>query len=266
MNPIWKGAFIMNQSNFIEKTKDILIANHYDENRIATNGFRIIDSDNTKNCILVLGINPAGDENDAQAEKDVLYLYSLNTTDIQHRTYHKYHNPIFKLLSDATNNEVKWDWCNLSEDDIKKTIENDTELKKYKEIISSYYSEYKNKTYTICIGEFFYYHEKNQAEFLKLIDVRKDAYRKYYSSMLEMHINAIVEKGHNVSAILIVNATAAKNLCIELGKEEYPSCIDYKFKEQEYKIFFSSMLSGQRAIDVFSRNRLCCDLKKHLSE
>ena len=123
------------------------------------------------------------------------------------------------------------------------------------------------------MGEFFYYHETSQSKFLELVDTKNDNYKNHYSSMLEMHIKAIIEKGHEIKAILIPNATAARKLCdemrstyCEIEEDKYPSYVNYKFENQEYRIFFSSMLSGQRAIDVFSRDRLCCALKQYLSE
>ncbi len=258
-------------TDFIKKTKDIL--QNYNDKCLSAKGFKITDSGECKKYILILGINPAGNENDAKSEDNTTYLYSLDETDIKDRTYNKYYKPIFTLLSDATNNCVKWDWCNLSECDLEKLIEDDNKLQGHKEKISSYYQEYKGKKYSLCMGEFFYYHETSQSNFLELVDTNNDNYKNHYSSMLEMHIKSIVEKGHEIKAILIPNATASRNLydemrtkCCESEKDKYPSCVNYKFENQEYKIFFSSMLSGQRALDVFSRDRLCCDLKQYLSE
>lgn len=260
--------------DFIEKTKSVLKDScNYSDECLSTNGFRITDIGKNKKYILVFGINPAGDENDAQAEVNATYLYSLDETNIKNRTYNKYYKPIFALLSDATDATVKWDWCNLSECDINKMIEKDSALHKFKNQILSYYSRYKDETYSICIGEFFYYHETNQAKFLEFVKTEDVNYKNYYSSMLEMHIKAITEKGHEIKAILIPNATASRNLYdeirnkgSEIEKDKYPSYVNYKFENKEYRIFFSSMLSGQRAIDVFSRDRLCSDLKKYLSE
>ncbi len=276
MNTIKQSEDTLNKSiikdtDFIKKTKDIL--QNYNDKCLSTNGFRITDSEKCKKYILILGINPAGNEDDAKSEKNATYLYSLDEIDIKDRTYNKYYKPIFTLLSDATDGGVKWDWCNLSECDIEKLIEEDTKLQGYKEKISSYYQDYKGKKYSLCMGEFFYYHETSQSKFLELVDTKNDNYKNHYSSMLEMHIKAIIEKGHEIKAILIPNATAARKLCdemrstyCEIEEDKYPSYVNYKFENQEYRIFFSSMLSGQRAIDVFSRDRLCCALKQYLSE
>lgn len=254
----------MNHMMFIEKTKSVLMENKYNENSLSSNGFRVINSEKPQNCILVFGINPAGDEKDAKAEKGATYLYSLGDKEIQDRTYNKFYKPIFELISNSTDDNVKWDWCNLSKDDITTMINKDNSLNDCKEEIFSHYSHFKNKKYTLCIGEFFYYHETKQAEFLKR--VKKGDIKNYFQSMLNMHIEALISAGHQIKAILILNATAGKLLCEAIGQEKYPSLVDYEYRGKKYRIFFSSMLSGQRAIDVFSKDRLSSDLKKHLCE
>jgi len=251
----------MDTHSFRNKTKEILLPG-FNEKRISGNEFCCVTSNEAQRCILVFGINPAGDENEAMVESDSTYLYYLPDLNIKNRTYSPYYKPIFEVFSRATDNNAKWAWCNCSAVEIKEIIERDVSLKQYSEVIQSYYRDYKTKKYSIYIGEFFYYHMTNQAELLKLID--SSLISKYVIEMLNLHIDEIVNHGHSIDLIYINNASISHYLCNAFGLSDYSSNYDYNYNNQKYRIVFGSMLSGMRAMDTFSKARLIEEIKEHL--
>lgn len=173
-------------NEFVEKTKEALNKDHkkYDENRIAQRGFDIAKNDkNKQDCVLIIGLNPAGDEKDAKREKDInlpyLYCLDLDNKNVNiktHWTYVKYFRPILKFVNNITDNNAKWAWCNYEENDINKICEHN-DLKKYKKEILAYYNEVKCRNIAVYIGDMFYYHETKSNE----IPLCKD---NYYKEML----------------------------------------------------------------------------------
>lgn len=249
---------------FINKTKEILLPGS-DYKRISEYDFRCIETKEKQKCILIFGMNPAGDETDVNRQIGSTYLYYIpEIEDIKNRTYKKYHKPILDVLSEATNNDVKWSWCNYSRDEIKKIIDLDTKLAPYKETILDYYDSCQRKQYSIYLCEFFYFHMTKQNDFFKLLD--KSKLNGYFIEMLNKHIEEIIANGHSVESIYINNATASNYLCKDFGiKGKYSSSIDYNNKGQNIKILLGSMLSGQRAMDNYSKARLISDIKNNLS-
>lgn len=251
----------MRKRELIDKTKEILKPG-YNDNCLCTSELECVRSETPQKCILVFGINPAGDEKDAVYEDNSLYLYHLPDYNIKDRTYSKFNKPIFDIVSRATNNNAKWGWCNYNTSEIKEIINKDQKLRPHFDVILNHYSEYKDKEYSIYIGEFFYYHMTNQSEFLKMIDSSK--LNDYLIEMLNMHIEEIVNHNNAVSCIYINNATISGELCKALDIDGYPSYIDYKYQDCSIRIFFGSMLSGQRSMDVFSKDRLTNEMKEYL--
>ena len=101
-------------------------------NRINKNGFKVNECKNKKNkYILVLGINPAGDENSAEYDQNYLYyIPTITAKKGEKRFYNKYFKPIYDLFDEVTKQKIKWDWCNLEDiENIKKEI--DSEVKTY---------------------------------------------------------------------------------------------------------------------------------------
>lgn len=251
----------MSNNILINKTREVLVSG-YDPNRLCANELSCIESEVPQNCILVFGINPAGDENDAKKEANELYLYYLPETNIDDRTYSKFYKPIFETISTATNGNAKWGWCNYSRDQLNDIIEADDKLKPYSEAVKSHYNAYCNKKYSIYIGEFFYYHMTSQAQFLNLVDISN--INTYFVEMLNLHIDEIIDRKNTISCIFINNATASRYLSDALNNSDYRSSIDYKYKGHTYRIIFGSMLSGRRSMDVFSKDRLINEMREYV--
>lgn len=242
-------------------TEGILIPGKYNKKCLCSSELECVETKAQQKCILVFGINPSGGENDARAEKNALYLYYLPDCSIKDRTYSRFYKPIFETVSSATKNNSKWGWCNYSLKELQVRINNDVILHNYSDMIQAHYSEYKDKEYSVYIGEFFYYHMKDQNEFLKLVDdSRQD---EYIEKMLKMHIDEIENSNNTISCILINNATASKMVLKALHINDFPTSYDYYYKNKRYRMFFSAMLSGPAA-DVFSKQRLVNEMNRFL--
>ncbi|WP_241525201.1 hypothetical protein [Streptococcus oralis] len=67
----------LENNKFIDKTKVGLDLDE-DDPRLGVRGFEFDNSTSEKDCVLVIGLNPAGDKEDAKNEEDIrTYLYSL---------------------------------------------------------------------------------------------------------------------------------------------------------------------------------------------
>ena len=252
----------MKKESFISKTEEILMPGS-NQKCLCSDEFYCVETKSKQKCILYFGMNPSGDESSVIAEKNAVYLYYLPNISIKNRTFPRYYKPIFNTISKITNDNAKWGWCNYDSNYIESMISNDKQLTPYADSIKSFYSEYKEKEYSVYIGEFFYYHEKSQSKFLKYVNMTK--INKYIIEMLEMHIDRIVNLDNTLSAIIINNTTASKLLCDAFNIDYNHSFYDYKYHDHTYRVFFGSMLSGLRAMDDFSKHRLIKDIKDFLS-
>lgn len=240
-------------------------------NRIDKNGFKINECKNKNNkYILVLGINPAGDENSAVYEQNYLYcIPTITAKKEEKRFYNKYFKPIYDLFDEVTEQKIKWDWCNL--ENIKDIKNKDSQNSKK---IENFYKESHEKEFTILSGDLFYYHEANQETFknnfkneLHKIDKNK------MKEILEIHIKKILNEGE-LELIYINNAYASdliyKNIFAEgeeTGKESQKE-YEFEYKNGVYPIpiLFGCMLSGQRAMDKYSKARLKKEIKEILEK
>ena len=268
-------------------------------NRINKNGFKVNECKNKKNkyineCkknkyILVLGINPAGDENSAEYDQNYLYyIPTITAKKGEKRFYNKYFKPIYDLFDEATEQKIKWDWCNLEDiENIKNEIDGQNFGK-----IEKFYKESNKKEFTILSGDLFYYHETSQEKFKKLLkkginenldekgEKQNEKNRKKFlypqiKEILNIHIKKILDEG-DLKLIYINNAYASdliyESILEEPVKEseKLPTKKVYKF---EYKnnvysipILFGGMLSGQRAMDKYSKARLKKEIKEILEK
>ncbi len=248
-------------NKFVEKTINALNQHDkkYDKNRIAQRGFDIEENDdNEQDCVLIIGLNPAGDEKDAKRENDskLPYLYCLDVNDKKVNVrikyaYPKYFRPILQFVNNITNNNAKWAWCNYEENDIKKFCEHD-DLKENKKEILDYYNNVKYRNTSVYIGDMFYYHEtkSNEIPLYKNLD-------NYYEDMLKLHINCLKEHNKNIKFVYINNATVSHKL--NNKKDETFSMID------NVPVFYGSMLSGMRCMDSFSVKRLEKEIEKNMN-
>ena len=259
-------------------------------NRINKNGFKVNECKNKKNkYILVLGINPAGDENSAEYDQNYLYyIPTITAKKGEKRFYNKYFKPIYDLFDEVTKQKIKWDWCNLEDiENIKKEIDSE-DLKK----IEKFYKESNKKEFTILSGDLFYYHETSQEKFKKLLkkginenldekgEKQNEKNRKKFlypqiKEILNIHIKKILDEGD--LKLIYINNAYASDLIYESIREEpvkesekLPTKKVYKF---EYKnnvylipILFGGMLSGQRAMDKYSKARLKKEIKEILEK
>lgn len=236
---------------FIEKTLEALDINKKSD-RLGIRGFEYDTSKTEENCVLVLGLNPAGDITAAKnEEKDRTYLYSLRENIKSLYVYNKYYRPIYDLMNEVFDDNVKWHWCNKDwstlEDEIKNSNE-DINLETFKKE----YLDHVNKTVTIYVGDMFYFHETNSKE-LPI----KDGYdlSTYCKEMLELHVNALKDDKKSIKMIYINNSQVSQWLCGDSIKT-----VDYFC---DIPVFFGRMLSG--GIDSFSQQRLVNEIRSHLN-
>lgn len=244
----------LENNEFIDKTK---VGLDLDENdpRLGVRGFEFDNSTSEKDCVLVIGLNPAGNDDDANNEKNNrTYLYSLKNSIKSNYVYNKYYKPIYDLMNDIFDNKAKWHWCNKSWDILSKEIEH-SEDKDFLDMIHEEYLNHQNSKVSIYIGDMFYYHETNSK---KMPPIKEKSYQEYCSEMLELHIKALSEAGKNIKFVYINNSQVSQWLC-DSDINTYTV-----FGDREIPVFFGRMLSG--GIDSFSRLRLVNEIKDYLNK
>ena len=99
----------MYKNEFIKKTIEGLGIDGSDP-RLGIRGFEIDNSKSEIDCILVMGLNLAGDEKDTESEKkNRTYLYSLRNETIKGSPYiyNPYYRPIYNLMCEVFDKDVK---------------------------------------------------------------------------------------------------------------------------------------------------------------
>ena len=246
-------------NKFIEKTRVGLDLDE-DDPKLGVRGFEFDNSTSEKDCVLVIGLNLAGDEEDATNEEDDrTYLYSLKKSIKSKYVYNKYYKPIYELMNDIFDNDAKWHWCNKSWDILSKEIEHSIEYFKNKKILDVIHEEYlkhQNSKVSIYIGDMFYYHETSS----KKLPLKKSiSYPQYCKEMLELHIKSLIEADKNIKFVYINNSQVSQWLCDS----------DIKtftvFGDRDIPVFFGGMVSGGR-MDLFSKKRLVHEIKNYLNK
>ena len=243
------------ENEFIEKTKSVLT--DYDNDRLSPRGFDVPDfkyNQEGDHCVLIIGLNPAGDEHDAERERENrTYLCGIDGISRNSWVYNPYFSPILDLINSTVKGGAKWAWCNLPRVKIEQEIEDNADLHPYREKVLQFYNEHKNDKYTIYIGDMFYYHETNSKKLPKREDVD---YHQYCKEMLELHIKVLRSLGKIVDYVYINNAEVSRWLC---GNEE-----DKTFERLfDTYVFYGCILSGGR-MDSFSNKRLKDEIKSVL--
>lgn len=156
---------------------------------------------------MVIGLNPAGDEEDAKNEEATrTYLYSLKMSIKSKYAYNKYYKPIYELMNDIFDNDAKWHWCNKSWDILSKEIEHSKD-KNFLDEIHEEYLNHQNRKVSIYIGDMFYYHETNS----KKLPLKKSiSYPQYCKEMLELHIESLIEAGKSIKFVYINNSQVSQ--------------------------------------------------------
>lgn len=241
-------------NEFIKKTKEALAISEHDS-RLGVRGFEFDNSTSEKDCVLVIGLNLAGNEEAAKNEKtNKTYLYSLKNSIKSDYVYNKYYKPIYELMNDIFDNDAKWHWCNKSWDILSKEIEH-SEGKDFLDVIHEEYLNHQNSKVSIYIGDMFYYHETSSK---KLPLKEKESYSQYCKKMLELHIDALLKSGKNIKFVYINNSQVSQWLC-DSDINTYTV-----FGDRKIPVFFGRMLSG--GIDSFSRLRLVNEIKDYLNK
>lgn len=239
-------------NEFIEKTKKSLAIPEHDS-KLGVRGFEFDNSTSEKDCVLVIGLNPAGDKEDAKNEEDIrTYLYSLKESIKSKYVYNKYYKPIYELINDIFDDDAKWHWCNKSWDILSKEIEHSED----KNVIHKEYLNHQNRKVSIYIGDMFYYHETSS----KKLPLKKSiSYNQYCKEMLDLHIESLIEAGKSIKFVYINNSQVSQWLCDG----------DIKtftvFGDRKIPVFFGGMLSGGR-MDLFSKKRLVHEIKNSLNK
>lgn len=246
---------------FIRETLNGLLKNNVDIARLGTRGFELDNVKSEKDCVLVMGLNLAGDEKAAKNEKSKrTFLYSFSNMYIKGSpyVYNPYYRPIYNLMNEVFDGDVKWHWCNKNWDDLENEIKNSDDRDFIKEV-SEEYNNHKNKKVSIYIGDMFYYHETNSEK----LPISKDIdLKSYYFKMLKLHIKALKKEEKNIKFIYINNAGVSNSMCGNSLKtvEEYNN----KDDNSKIPIFYGGMLSYP--MDSFSKKRLVNEIKNYLNK
>lgn len=224
--------------------------------------------------ILVIGLNPAGDSNSSEMEDLTknpnffpLYYIDPEKIDDKKLLYNrswKYFSGIQKVM-DRIVNKAKWDWCNLDWEDVKQKLSNDDWKKGDIEQIKSYYDDYKNAGNTIYVADLFYLHETSSSQFIDWIKecrIDKKKLNDYIKNMLKYHIATLCENGIKLKFIYVNNSKASEMICTALKIKGEPSVVLLDYNGCTIPLFFGCMLTGQHAMDRFSRSRLVNEIKE----
>ena len=253
---------IRKMTDFIAKNLSSILVNKLSEaNALVGKGFKPVRNSQAKKGILFWGMNPAGNSGVAKAAQNSNYFYLNYITDspkgkIKQTTNNTYFKPIYSFTFNITKDKggCKWDWCNLDwtyiEAKLNKNGFNPTDIQE----VRNFYDKHKDNAYTIYIGDAWYIHMTKQSDFVKLIDDNKRG--EHIKEMLDLHIDEI-SKCSELKAIYVNNATLSHWVSEAFNISSLLSVYNYK----NVPICFGSMLSGQRAMDLFSKIRLENEIK-----
>ncbi len=256
----------MDNNKFLALTKKML-KKDAKEDLFSKNGF-IAKFGSEKECALFLGLNPAGNEENVKHESNKIYLNYIPEVKPKKEASKYFNNSyfgaIYKFMLKIVGDKFKWSWCNYDYEEIEKNIINNEELENYKNEIFNYYNAHKNKEYNLLIGDLYYYHTTDSGKLNDLIE--KNNKYENIKEMVNCHIDVILENKKTLKFIYVNNAKASKDIAKALtGKENVnDSYIEYEYKNEKIKIFLGGMLSGQHAMDIYSRNRLENEIKKYM--
>ena len=257
----------MAYDDFIKKTIEGLEGVEEDNPLIASRGFDITNKKDDESCVLIIGLNPAGNKGDAEWEKRKgTYFCSITGVSNNHWIYNNYFNPIYDFVRETLQiigEMPKWQWCSI---DLKDLVFDDGISEIERETIEKYYKEHKDNNVTIYIGDMFYFHKTASKDLPLRKDKRKERgkgfYKKYCEEMLKMHLEKLGNR--DIKYVYVNNAQVSR----WLSKEDKQASREFEYEvggqTKKVKVFFGGMLSGQRAMDVFSRARLVQEIRSYL--
>lgn len=262
-----------NKKDMIKLTKEMLV--DYEEKCLPLED-AIFNERIGDNNILVLGLNPAGNEQDVNREENckiflnyVKYKEEGKEQELRGKLVNNgYFKPIYNLVNEVYKKDEKdedkanFSWQNRKFDEIRKEIKKIEEDEKNIKILEKHFNELKRR-YTILIGDLFYYHETSSKDFIKKIKDTDKGFDKKIKNMLDLHIEKVLAKGKTLEFILINNARASKYIIKALTGEEKPiTCHVYNYKDdKQIPIFFSGMLSNGGE-SKYGKQRLINEIKK----
>lgn len=242
--------------------RDVIVGDNVSEDGYKTKG------------VLILGLNPAGDETTAKEERETGYfylyyvprLYKVTRDKLTERTNGTYYGAIWDFVNRITKDNAKWDWQNYSQTTLESLLRADPinySDEDIDEILKFYHNrkdkehDRKDKEYTIYIDDLFNYHKTKQSEFEKLIGLSNNViWHSYIKNVLDSIIYKYEKAGVDLKMIYVNNSFASQLICGAINGGNYATKIDYRLNGKTYHIFLGGMLSGGRAMDVFSRMRL----------
>lgn len=271
-------------NKYVKLTGDMLQVDTDDE-LIAKNGFEHFVNDNEK-CVLIMGLNPAGDEKDVDFETSENYFHLRYIPDedkikqlkkhtikqdgeknkessIKRFHYPTYFKPIYEMVRSVFKDKVKWDYMNNAQtcyrgnvtfkSCLEERIEGDDCIANFIE----YCEQESKKEISICIGEMFYYHKTSSTELEKMYNNKTHKIsNEDIKEMLDLHITDL--SNAKLQFIYVNNGKASKLIYEALENKS-----DYSKSYSVYKgipIFYGGMLSNG-VIDTFSKNRLVNEIR-----
>ena len=260
-----------NKKDMIKLTKEMLV--DYEEKCLPLED-AIFNGRIGENNILVLGLNPAGNEQDVNREKKctiflnyVKYKEEGKEQELRGKLVNNgYFKPIYNLVNEVykkdekDEDEANFSWQNRKFDEIRKEIKK-IEDKKNIKILEKHFNELK-RGYTILIGDLFYYHETSSKDFIKKINYKDKEFNNNIKKMLDLHIEKVLSKGKTLEFILINNARASEYIRKALPEQkDSDTCYRYTYKDNKIPIFFSGMLSNGGE-SKYGKQRLINEIKK----
>lgn len=228
-----------------------------------------------KNAILFIGMNPAGDIDDAKRDGQTggMYLCYYEEYDEMSKHFTKpkqtlkklmhkpYYKPILDFFVDVTEEKkIAWEWCNYNFEDLCKTIKkvNEDVTVNDLEVLEKCYNNYNQSNYQIIIRDLVYYHQTTKFE--DLLKPKEDAVVKQaVKECIDCYIDMFSE--HKLKLIYVSTATSCRY--IEQALEG--DCTSDEFGTIIYRsipiVFAGRALSGRGVIDNYSKRRLAGTVK-----
>ena len=240
--------------------------------------------DTSKDTILFIGMNPAGDEKDVEREDKTKGLFLNYYEDLEKLKnenpdwfcsktdnsdkekafiYGTYFRPILEFFENAAGKDkFAWEWCNCPFDELKKTIErvrgelSDKESK----ILKECHSKYRTAQYQIVMRDLVYYHKTS--DFNKLLKSEQKV-QVTVLELLDKYIDIIPKE--KLKLIYVSSATSCKY--IENALTSHGDKMD-DFGIINYNdipvLFAGRPLNGAGVIDKYSKIRLMNAVKKYI--
>lgn len=255
----------------IKLTKECLGIKENDERCYDKDNFNYIPEIRERNSILILGINPAGNEENKKYDSKYLQYIPINeknNSKLKDLISVNYFKSLYKVFDEK---KVVFQWV-LRKEELKKIL---SECDIPKEIIENTYKcEYeklKNDAYILNFADLFYYHDSKQKNIEQKLKDKfgsnfkndKDLIKKV-KEIIDIHIRL-----YNPKLILISNSLVSKLVSNSMNLNEYNSSYSYSYEENDTNkcknipIIFSGMVSGG-SMDIFSRIRLKNEIEKYI--